>query len=216
MVLTPKISSSVIKKPRISHQFPCSSTAIEDYSEAIRLNPQNSMAVSSMALLNRGNVYGRLGQHQRAIEDYNEAIWLSPGFALAFSNRGAAHAELGQHRRAIEDYNEAIRLDPRDAAPFNALAWLLATAADGAVRDGKRAVELAQRACELTEWKNPFYIDTLAAAYAEGGDFVEAVRRQEKVLQFPKLETSFGEEASKRLALYREGKPYRQLPRVQK
>lgn len=79
--------------------------AIEDYDEAIRLNPDFAIAFS-----NRGNAYALAGRYNRAIESYTEAIRLDSNYAEAFANRGNAYAGTGQHDRAIEDYNAAIRL----------------------------------------------------------------------------------------------------------
>ena len=89
---------------------------------------------------------------------------------------------------------------------YNNLAWLFATAKATDYRDGKKAVELALKACELSDWKNPMYLDTLATAYARAGDFDNAVKWQEKVLTFP--EYAYYTEAKKRLHLYRKHKPW--------
>ena len=89
------------------------------------------------------------------------------------------------------------------------LAWLLATAPDDKVRDGKRAVELAKTACELTEHKNGGYLDTLAAAYAEAGDFKNAVEWQEKAIKAGDMPIKDMDAAKKRLELFKNKKPYR-------
>ncbi len=60
--------------------------------------------------------------------------------------------------------------------PYVARAWIWATCPDSRYRDGKQAVESATRACELTGWKSPDELDTLAAAYAESGDFTAAAK----------------------------------------
>jgi hypothetical protein len=93
---------------------------------------------------------------------------------------------------------------------LNDMAWLRATCSDEKFRDGKKAVDYAKAACELTEWKNPFYLDTLAAAHAEAGDFKAAVAEQEKALSFPELAEQFGEGPRARRELYRKQKPYRE------
>jgi tetratricopeptide (TPR) repeat protein len=177
--------------------------AIADYGEAVRLDPQYEIAFH-----NRGRAWQHKGDNDRAIADFSEAIRLGPQDAEAYDNRGSAWQRKGDNARAIADFSEAIRLGPGEPGPYNNLGWLLATSKSATVRDGKHAVELAQKACELTGWKDPDYIDTLAVAYAEAGNFGEAIRWQEKTLEFPEFSKANGENARARIALYREQKPY--------
>ena len=76
-----------------------------------------------------------------------------------------------------------MRLDPTYLALLNNKAWLLATCTDKRYRDGKKALELATKSCELTEWKNCYSLATLAGAYAETGDFDKAVQWEEMALK---------------------------------
>lgn len=92
------------------------------------------------------------------------------------------------------------------APAYNQLAWELATAERQAIRDGPRAVEMALKACELSEWKNPTYIDTLAAAYARAGHFEEAVKWQHKAMD--NSQRANDDKASQRLRLYERGTPW--------
>jgi len=92
---------------------------------------------------------------------------------------------------------------------LNELAWLLATSAEAQWRDGKRAVELARTACNLSGWRVPDLFDTYAAALAEAGKFEDAVKWQEAALESDEFARLHGSGARARLRLYREGKPYR-------
>ena len=103
-----------------------------------------------------------------------------------------------------------IRIDPNFSRAYNNLAWLLATCPDAKFRDGKRAVELATKACELTKWKVALDIGTLAAAHAEAGDFEAAVQWQTKAngLYGAGKDREKGEA---RLKLYQQKKRYQQI-----
>jgi serine/threonine-protein kinase len=90
---------------------------------------------------------------------------------------------------------------------LNRVAWILATSSQATLRDAEKAVQLATRACELTQWQVPGLLDTLAAAHAEGGRFEEAVRLLEQVLQLPA--DGHVEEYQARIKLYRDGLAYR-------
>jgi tetratricopeptide (TPR) repeat protein len=90
--------------------------------------------------------------------------------------KAAMEAEArGESAAALQDYRKALEINPDLVPALNNLAWDLATDADGRKRDGAEAVRLAERACELTGRHEPYYIGTLAAAYAEAGRFNEAV-----------------------------------------
>jgi serine/threonine-protein kinase len=115
-----------------------------------------------------------------------------------------------EYDQAIDDYTEAIKLDPNDARPHERLAWVLATATKDELRNGKKAVDYAKKACELTDWKKPDYLATLSAAFAESGDFKEAIKWQTKALEAPELEQDKDTEYRQRLKMFQEGKPYRQ------
>ena len=113
----------------------------------------------------------------------------------------------------MEDLDRALASGSRDPEVYNALAWILATSPQDALRSAARAKELALTACELTRYDDPQIVDTLAAAHAEAGEFADAVRFQKRALESPKLEQRFINEARGRLALYEAGRPYREGPR---
>ena len=155
---------------------------------------------------NRGIAYGEKGQYDQAISDFNKAIEINPRYEKAYSNRGIVYRLKGQYDRAISDFNKAIEINPTDAQAYNSLAWLFATAKEPGFRNGEKALVLARKACELSEWKNPEYLDTLAASYARVGDFDNATKWQEKALQI--FEEGKKTEPQKRLHLYREHRPW--------
>ena len=178
--------------------------AIADHNHAIRLD--SKLAV---AYLGRGFAWSRKHEFDKSIADYNEAIRIDPGNPVAHYNRGVAHGKKKDFERAIVDYSETIRLDPKHSLAYNSRAWLWATCPDARFRDGKRAVESATNACELSEWKNAFDVDTLAAAYAEAGEFDAAMKWQTKAnALYTTPENRKRGEA--RLKLYQEKKPYRE------
>lgn len=112
-------------------------------------------------------------------------------------------------RRAKHALLEKATSEPT-AQNLNEAAWLLATSPDPAVRDGTRALALARRACEESKWQDPASIDTLSAAYAETGDFAEAVRTQERALRLGNLSAQERPAYENRLLLYRDKKPFRE------
>ena len=118
----------------------------------------------------------------------------------------------GGYLRSRVDYDELIRGYPDLYWAHSRKAWILATSPDASYRDGRRAVAAATRAAELTKWNDGQVLSTLAAAYAEAGDFANAVRWQKQALQRPTAGGSDSKPEQDRLALYKTGKPFR-IPR---
>ena len=115
---------------------------------------------------------------------------------------------LRDYRRALAVYDELARTYPHLVEAHSRSAWLRATCPDARYRDGKLAVESAQRACELTDWRKPGELEVLAAACAEAGDFESAVKWQQKVLALTD-EPAGVKSCQQRLVLYLAGKPFR-------
>jgi serine/threonine-protein kinase len=127
---------------------------------------------------------------------------------MPYNFRAGVHYARGQYAAAVRDHMEALKRDPRHAGTFNLLAWVWSTCPDPDVRNGSRARECATRACELSEWSEPGFLDTLAAAYAECGEFDEAMKWQEKAIEnVGSLEQE--SDYRSRLDLYQQRKPAR-------
>ena len=120
----------------------------------------------------------------------------------------------GEGAEAAAQWRAAVRLHESQVAYLHPLAWLLATSPDPAVRNGAEAVKLAERAVEIKP-TDPNQIGTLAAAYAEAGQFRKAVASAERALDLAMKDNSFtlAEELTDRLKLYRSGAPFHEKPR---
>lgn len=151
--------------------------ALKDLSRAIELQPEDAEAHNSLGVTLR-----LMQNYPDAIAAYDECLKLDSEFMPAYVNRGFARKMVGQFARAIEDYEHALELTPDAPAVQNDLAWLLSTCENADYRDGERAVKLALQACRATDYRNPEYLDTLAAGYACLGQFKEAVQTVETAI----------------------------------
>jgi tetratricopeptide (TPR) repeat protein len=203
-------------EPTTSHYYSCRAEffmemkgyerAIEDFTSAIRFEK----VVDEYAGLEawRGKAKRALGHFDEAVKDFDEVIRRCPT-PEGYCDRAEALFAKGDHAQAIEDfkevieiYEEKLRLDPNWENDCCAgLAWLLATCPVDSIRNGRRAVELATRLCELESWKGNC-LGVLAAGFAEVGHFEEAER-------YESLYKSERNGPSERLKLYKEHKAYR-------
>jgi tetratricopeptide (TPR) repeat protein len=181
--------------------------ALRDFLEVIRLDPQ-----LDLGYYDAGVIYNRTNRYQEAVEAMTRAIALrqqNSSLALPLSERGNAYFHLGQFDKAQADLVAAVRRNPRDPDALNNAAWFRATCPDARYRNGKEAIELASRACAIDKWKDADQIDTLAAAYAEMGNFAEAERFELKALSVLPSGEALRPKFQARLQLYRAHKPLR-------
>ena len=139
-------------------------------SHALRLRPDDAGAHNNL-----GSVLLLQGKNAEAARQFEETVRLKPNHTGALNNLALACRRLGRTDEAIAHYREALRLQPDSVESLNNLAWTLAAYPDARFRNGTEAVALATRACELTRYGNPIALATLAAAYAEAGQFRVAI-----------------------------------------
>ena len=185
------------------------SKAISDLTIALRRESDKAWVYGS-----RGAAHAEMGRKEAARSDYEQVTRLPAKEGADYSMRGRAYFALGQYKAAASDHAMAQRMEGGRAFVLNGAAWFEATCPDPAFRDGRAAVRNATRACERTRWKDPATIDTLAAAYAEAGDFDRAIKFESQALS---LATALPHESSllrEHLRLFQEHKPFRQIPKV--
>jgi tetratricopeptide (TPR) repeat protein len=177
--------------------------ALADYETAIRLVPTETVFYRD-----RGNIALLRKQYDKAVADYSRSIELDPKYAVPWLQRGKTWAANKEYAKALADYEQAAQLaskDPFAYIYYTPLALFRAGCPDARFRDGKKALEAAQKAYGLTKGANE--LAALAAAHAERGEVDKAIEWQTKAIA-----SAVGEEKEqyrKRLKLYQDGKPYR-------
>ncbi len=178
--------------------------AIGHLREAVALKPDYAEALHNLALL-----LVKSGQSGEAADYFEKALKLEPDNERAHFELALIRITQRQPGLAIRHLREALRVKPASAVYANALARLLATAALQELRNGAEAVRLAEAACAVTQRQNYFYLDTLAAAYAEAGRFEDAVAAERQAISLAGAigKTNLAVEFEKHLRLYAEGQP---------
>ncbi|HXI83984.1 MAG TPA: tetratricopeptide repeat protein [Verrucomicrobiae bacterium] len=179
--------------------------AIEQYEDALRLKPDSIDAPEFHN--NLGIALASSGKLDEAIEHFRQAVRLRPAFADAHANLGHAFSDQKKFDEAIEHYEQAVQLTPDSATSCEQLARLLVLRGGGNPADSTRAVQLAERACQLTENRQPVCLDTLAGAYAATRRFADATAMEERALELARAagQTNLTREIQSHLKLYQDG-----------
>ena len=158
-----------------------------------------------------GLLLSRRGDAQGAAAEWRSALEIDPKYAEAHDSLGDALAAQGQTAEALAHWRAAIELEPSDAQALRRAAWALATSPDAAVRNGTEALQFAVRAVELSKGKDARVLDTLAAAYAEKGQFTDAAltARRAEARAIEEKQPALAEEIKGRVALYEAGRAFR-------
>jgi tetratricopeptide (TPR) repeat protein len=180
--------------------------AREHFERALRLWPDDVGAIVGIATLRARE--GRLDEARVMIE---RALRNDPDNAAGYAEMGFIDASSGRLGESRRDFETALRINPQSVLAEHGLARWLATAPDSAERDPRRALELARRAAVTTHYRRPDILATLAAAYAAGGDFRQAIAWQERALALvPEAQRPIYRQ---RLQLYQQGRTLISGPR---
>ena len=193
------LGDALLQKGRIDE-------AIAHYQKAIMVRPDHFLARYGLghALLEKGEL-------DRAIQVCRSALLLRSSDADCHTTLAIALEEKGNPTEAIQHYNKALELAPKSIPTLTNLAWLLATSQDASLRNGLKAVEIAKQADRLVRGTNTLVLRTLAAAYAENGEFANAIRTARSAMQLARMhgEDSLTTDLDQQIALYQLGMPYR-------
>ncbi|MEI7437205.1 MAG: tetratricopeptide repeat protein [bacterium] len=181
--------------------------ALTAYKKAAQIDPRCTETYYRL-----GGMYERLGQPANAEQAYRQALELSPGTARIYMNLGMLLYNAGRSQEAAPLLEQSICLDPSDNKAYALLAWILATSTNDALRNGKRAVELALHPVQGKGQNDPMREDTLAAAYAEDGSFQLAIQAAERAVRSWNADgnNDFSKQSRNRLDLYKKSRPYRE------
>jgi tetratricopeptide (TPR) repeat protein len=179
--------------------------AIAEYKKTLELPFDHAESHYSIA-----SAFRQKGDVEAAVIHYRKALELRPDYANAHNNLANALRQQGRIEEAVREYEAALSSDPESVLAANNLAWLLAASSDPSIRNGAKAVQLAEQADRLSGGRDPIILHTLAAAYAENRQFPEAVEVAQRALEIADAKgiNSIAESLRNKLSLYQAGSPY--------
>jgi len=180
--------------------------AISLLQAAVDLRPENSPAHENLAkaLLQKGQVTDALVHYRRLLE-------LQPDNIEVHNIVGTVLIQQGQAREAVEEWQKVLAIQPDNGNAMSNLAWVFATSPDDSLRDGAKAVQLAEQAMRISGGRIPIIFRTLAAAYAENGRFSEAIQTGQRGIELANSRGNSGlaTELQSNIVLYQERQPLR-------
>jgi len=181
--------------------------ATAHFQQALQINPNYEIARNNL-----GFVFLQTGRYQEAMVQFQQALQINPYDAGARFNLGFVLLRLGRADEAVVHYQRALQLNPGSVNILTGLAWVLATASPAALRDGHKAVDLAERANQTAGGEDPVILRTLAAAYAEDGRFDDAVRNAQNALTLARAagKSKLAGQLDAQLKLYEAKQPFHQ------
>ncbi len=205
--LRPSFSKALRNRGELHYARGDLERAVSDYTAALRSGSDEQAELYGL----RGHAYYMLGRNSQALMDYNRALQTDRRLWETYIHRGDLLQDMGRWDRAINDYQAALRWRRDSHRALVSLAWLRSTCPDAEYRSPEEGVQAAQQALEMLGEESPDlrhrYLDVLAAAHANAGEFEEAIQIQEEALTLAPEEMR--QDYQKRLDLYQGGEPYR-------
>ena len=178
--------------------------AITHFQKALEIKPDNAEAHNAL-----GDCLLQIGRVDEAIVHYQKAVELQPRLEVAYNGLGCAFRRKGMAASAVACFQKAIELQPQFVTAQTDLAWMLATWPDPPVRNGARAVALAGQANQSSKDKDALILRTLAAAYAEAGQFPEALVTAKQALALAQSNPELANVLQAEIGLYQTNSPCR-------
>ena len=180
--------------------------AISLLQSAVDLRPDNSPAHENLAkaLLQKGRVADALVHYRKLLE-------LQPDNMEVHNIVGTVLVQQGRVAEGVEEWQKVLAIEPDNGNAMSNLAWVFATSPDQSLRDGPKAVQLAEDAARISGGRMPILFRTLAAAYAESGRFPEAVQAAQQGMQLANSQGNSGlaTELQGNITLYQQQQPLR-------
>ncbi|MGD9818949.1 MAG: tetratricopeptide repeat protein [Desulfomonilaceae bacterium] len=152
--------------------------AIKDFSKAVELNNNYAWAYAQ-----RADLYSRTQEQEKALKDADRALKSKPDFVEGLRLRAWILSRMGKCKEASEDFQKVAKLSPNDAWSIQDTAWFLLTCPDEKLQDATKAMELAQKAAQMSADQDGVFQETIAEAFFKQGDALKAIDHQKKAIE---------------------------------
>jgi tetratricopeptide (TPR) repeat protein len=176
--------------------------------KALELDAQNASILHQL-----GIVLYKQEKRKEATEQWEKALKVNPAYADSHNWLATAYYQQGNPKQAFVHWRQSLQSRPDDPEILREMAWVLATSPEASFRNGAEAVALAVKANQLAKGQDPSILDTLAAAYAEKGEFDWAIRTSREALPLAPGNRLLAEEIQQRIRLYESKQPFRDTPK---
>jgi tetratricopeptide (TPR) repeat protein len=210
LVISPGLAQGVLMRSMIYAEEGRVGDAIADVESLLKQDPKNVTWRLTLA-----GYYVKDRRPSKALDIFTKILAEDDEDFFARQARADTLLSIGKHAEAIADFEILLKQEPEDDGILNNFAWVLATSPDDKLRDGARAIKLATKACEVTEYKKAHILSTLAAAYAETGDFETAAKWSGKAVELGVKEKEVDDQLKKELESYQQKKPWRERQTIE-